>query len=49
MAQAGGAMFPAVTGIISAEAGVDTLQPILVRLLAMMAISWFFVPDPKKV
>ena len=48
MAQAGGALFPAVTGVISAKAGVGTLQPILVGLLAAMAVAWFIVPDPRK-
>ena len=48
MAQAGGAVFPAVTGVISAQAGVATLQPILVGLLAATSLSWFLVPDPKQ-
>lgn len=48
MAQAGGAIFPAVTGVISASAGISTLQPILVGLLAAMVVAWFIVPDPKK-
>ncbi|WPH03687.1 Hypothetical protein R9X50_00657000 [Acrodontium crateriforme] len=49
MAQAGGALFPAITGVITAGAGVGTLQPILVGLLAAMCVAWFFVPDPRKV
>jgi fucose permease len=48
MAQAGGAIFPAITGLISARAGVATLQPMLVGLLATMVVAWCFVPDPKK-
>ncbi|KAK3677487.1 hypothetical protein LTR78_002337 [Recurvomyces mirabilis] len=48
MAQAGGAIFPAITGVIADSAGVSTLQPILVGLLFAMAISWMLVPDPKK-
>lgn len=48
MAQAGGAIFPAITGVISARAGVGTLQPILVGLLAAMAFAWWLVPDPRK-
>ena len=48
VAQAGGAIFPAVTGVISAKAGVATLQPMLVGLLAAMVVSWFIVPDPRK-
>lgn len=48
IAQAGGAIFPAITGVIASEAGVATLQPILVGLLAAMAVVWFLVPDPKR-
>ncbi|KAK3715692.1 hypothetical protein LTR37_006917 [Vermiconidia calcicola] len=48
VAQAGGAIFPAVTGVIAARAGVGTLQPILVGLLAAMVVSSFIVPDPRK-
>ena len=48
VAQAGGALFPAITGVISARAGVGTLQPILVGLLAATIVAWFLVPDPKK-
>lgn len=48
MAQAGGAIFPAITGVVAAGAGVGTLQPILVALLAAMAVSWTLVPDPRK-
>lgn len=48
LAQAGGAIFPAVTGVISAQAGVATLQPMLVGLLAAMVVAWFIVPDPRK-
>ena len=48
MALAGGAIFPAITGVISAQARVGTLQPILVGLLAAMCVGWYFVPDPRK-
>ncbi|KAF2159064.1 hypothetical protein M409DRAFT_30484 [Zasmidium cellare ATCC 36951] len=48
MAQAGGAIFPAVTGVISSQSGVETLQPILVGLLAAMTVAWAIVPIPKK-
>ncbi|PPJ60434.1 hypothetical protein CBER1_07340 [Cercospora berteroae] len=48
MAQAGGSVFPAITGVIAAEGGVGTLQPILIGLLAALAISWFLVPNPTK-
>ncbi|KAK6435486.1 hypothetical protein LTR95_008332 [Oleoguttula sp. CCFEE 5521] len=48
MAQAGGAGFPALTGIISGHVGVQALQPMLVALLSLMVISWLFVPNPRK-
>ena len=48
MAQAGGALFPAITGVIAANAGVGSLQPILVGLLAAMCGAWVLVPDPRK-
>ncbi|KAF2209949.1 hypothetical protein CERZMDRAFT_113662 [Cercospora zeae-maydis SCOH1-5] len=47
MAQAGGSMFPAITGVIAAEGGVGTLQPILIGLLAALAISWFVINPTK--
>jgi fucose permease len=46
-AQMGGSIFPIVTGVISAAAGVKVLQPILVGLLVSTAISWLLVPRPK--
>lgn len=49
VAQAGGSLFPGVTGVIASQAGVATLQPILVALLAATGVAWFVVPDPKKV
>lgn len=48
MAQAGGAIFPAITGVVAAGAGVATLQPILLGLLVAMSVSWMLVPDPRK-
>ncbi|KAI5358561.1 Putative major facilitator superfamily, MFS transporter superfamily [Septoria linicola] len=48
MAQAGGAIFPAITGVIAAQSGVSTLQPILVGILAALALSWIMVPSPEK-
>lgn len=47
VAQAGGATFPAITGIISARNGVGTLQPVLVGLLAAMTVAWLVVPNPR--
>ncbi|KAJ6443471.1 MFS transporter [Purpureocillium lavendulum] len=46
-AQMGGCLFPIVTGVVSSNAGVKVLQPILVALLAATAISWLLVPRPK--
>jgi MFS family permease len=48
LAQAGGAFFPAVTGIIASRAGVRIMQPILVGLIIAMGISWLFVPREKR-
>ncbi|KFY84586.1 hypothetical protein V500_09186 [Pseudogymnoascus sp. VKM F-4518 (FW-2643)] len=47
VAQAGGAVFPAVTGVIAAKAGVGVLQPMMVGLIVAMAISWALVPKPE--
>ena len=44
MAQAGGSLFPAITGFIAISAGVQVLQPILVGLIVAMGISWVLVP-----
>lgn len=46
-AQMGGSLFPIITGVVSANAGVAVLQPILVALLTATAISWLLVPSPK--
>ncbi|KID64751.1 Major facilitator superfamily domain, general substrate transporter, partial [Metarhizium brunneum ARSEF 3297] len=46
-AQMGGSLFPVITGVVSSNAGVQVLQPILVGLLAATAISWLCVPRPK--
>lgn len=47
-AQLGGSLFPIVTGLIAAHAGVSVLQPVLCALLGATAISWLFVPRPKE-
>ncbi|KFY40598.1 hypothetical protein V495_05340 [Pseudogymnoascus sp. VKM F-4514 (FW-929)] len=47
VAQAGGAVFPAATGVIAAKAGVGVLQPMMVGLIVAMAISWICVPKPQ--
>lgn len=41
-------MFPAVTGVIAANAGVGVLQPMMVGLIVAMAISWAVVPKPER-
>ena len=48
LAQAGGSFFPAITGIIASQAGVKTMQPILVGLIVAMGISWVLVPRVKE-
>lgn len=42
--QSGGTLFPVVTGVISAKAGVGVLQPIVIGLLVATAASWALVP-----
>ncbi|KAF2008174.1 MFS general substrate transporter [Amniculicola lignicola CBS 123094] len=44
LAQAGGSLFPALTGIIASKAGVKAMQPILVVLIAAMGFAWVLVP-----
>jgi hypothetical protein len=42
--QAGGAIFPALTGVIATKAGVGVLQPILIGLIVAMGVSWALIP-----
>ncbi|PGH15019.1 hypothetical protein AJ79_02701 [Helicocarpus griseus UAMH5409] len=44
LGQIGGALFPALTGVIAARAGVSVLQPIVVALLCATGISWAILP-----
>jgi hypothetical protein len=44
VAQAGGALFPSLIGLIAARAGVKVLQPIVVALIVVMGVTWAFVP-----
>jgi fucose permease len=44
IAQAGGAIFPALTGVIATRAGVGVLQPILIGLIVAMGLSWALIP-----
>ncbi|KAI0129327.1 MFS general substrate transporter [Hypoxylon sp. NC0597] len=44
LAQAGGAIFPSITGLIAVNAGVAVLQPIVLALFVAGGISWWLVP-----
>lgn len=44
VAQAGGAIFPSLIGLIASHAGVKVLPPIVVGLILAMGITWAFVP-----
>jgi MFS family permease len=48
LAQAGGALFPALTGIIASQAGVRVMQPILVGLIVATSLAWILVPRVPK-
>jgi fucose permease len=48
MAQLGGSVFPAVTGVLATKVGVNVLQPIAVGLVCATGISWFLVPIPRR-
>ncbi|KAK7181949.1 hypothetical protein DPSP01_006179 [Paraphaeosphaeria sporulosa] len=48
LAQAGGALFPSITGVIASQAGVKVMQPILVGLIVAMGISWTLIPKVPK-
>lgn len=43
-AQAGGAIFPSLIGLIATHAGVKVLQPIVAGLIVIMGITWALVP-----
>ncbi|KAK8002012.1 MFS general substrate transporter [Apiospora marii] len=44
LAQAGGAIFPSMTGLVATSAGVAVLQPIVLALLVASAGCWYMVP-----
>ncbi|KAK2809474.1 hypothetical protein FQN50_003742 [Emmonsiellopsis sp. PD_5] len=44
LGQTGGAIFPALTGVIAARAGVHVLQPIVVALFVATGVSWMVLP-----
>ncbi|KAI1076268.1 MFS general substrate transporter [Whalleya microplaca] len=43
-AQAGGAIFPSITGLIATHAGVAVLQPIVLALFIASGLSWWLIP-----
>ncbi|KAL5332582.1 major facilitator superfamily domain-containing protein [Aspergillus crustosus] len=47
LGQIGGAVFPAITGVMAAQSGVKVLQPMLVALLGATGVSWLFIPKPR--
>ncbi|KAI0408206.1 MFS general substrate transporter [Xylaria palmicola] len=44
LAQAGGAIFPSITGLIATSAGVAVLQPIVLALFVVGGATWWLVP-----
>ncbi|OAX42435.1 MFS general substrate transporter [Rhizopogon vinicolor AM-OR11-026] len=42
--QAGSALFPFLTGAISSKAGIESLQPLLLSMMAFMTVLWALVP-----
>lgn len=48
LAQAGGALFPALTGVIASKAGLKVMQPIVVALIVSMGVAWALVPKVPK-
>ncbi|KAJ5816043.1 Major facilitator superfamily domain general substrate transporter [Penicillium robsamsonii] len=44
LGQIGGSIFPALTGIIAGQVGVQVLQPMLVGLLGAAGVSWLILP-----
>lgn len=50
LAQAGGALFPALTGVIASQVGGTSkaMQPMLLVLIVAMGVSWALIPKVKK-
>ncbi|KAK8109614.1 Major facilitator superfamily domain- general substrate transporter [Apiospora kogelbergensis] len=44
LAQAGGAIFPSVTGLVATSVGVAVLQPVVLSLIVASAFCWYLVP-----
>ena len=42
--QAGGALFPSLTGLLATRVGVQVLQPVSLGLLTLTGASWALVP-----
>ncbi|KAJ7634865.1 MFS general substrate transporter [Roridomyces roridus] len=48
--QAGSALFPFITGAISSQTGIKSLQPLLISMMGLMVILWALVPGaPRRV
>jgi hypothetical protein len=47
LGQIGGSVFPALTGIIAGQVGVQVLQPMLVGLLGAAGLSWLILPKDR--
>ncbi|TFY63546.1 hypothetical protein EVG20_g6271 [Dentipellis fragilis] len=45
--QTGSAILPFMTGAIASKAGISSLQPLLVGMMAMMVVLWAFVPKAR--
>ncbi|RYO86408.1 hypothetical protein DL766_007845 [Monosporascus sp. MC13-8B] len=44
LAQAGGSLFPSITGLIATGAGVAVLQPIVLALIVATGLCWWLIP-----
>ncbi|RYP52860.1 hypothetical protein DL768_002109 [Monosporascus sp. mg162] len=44
LAQAGGSLFPSITGLIATRAGVAVLQPIVLALIVATGLFWWLIP-----
>ncbi|RYP12563.1 hypothetical protein DL767_011221 [Monosporascus sp. MG133] len=44
LAQAGGSVFPSITGLIATSAGVAVLQPIVLALIVATGLCWWLIP-----
>ncbi|KAE8154699.1 major facilitator superfamily domain-containing protein, partial [Aspergillus avenaceus] len=47
LGQVGGALFPAITGVMAARVGVSVLQPMLVGLLGATGVTWLLLPKAR--